>query len=186
MNPFGNLVNVVNNVDFNTIINLITSSDVQAKLLPVKIAFLAISAILFGLIVFTQMKVTYLQLLFINDLQQFVRMKSYSQKKLTKQWDKIIGRLDAGAESDYKLAVIEADSLMDDSLKKMGYDGLTLEEKLGKLSSVVLPNIDELYEAHHLRNNIVHDPNYRFTLEDAKKALEVYGKSFRDLQILEK
>jgi len=181
-----NFINNLNNIDFNKIIFYLTSSEIQETLFPVKVVFSAIFVILMGIIVFIMSRTNYLKWLFVQDLTQFITMRPFGAKRITGQWNKVLGRLEAGAEAEYKLAVIEADDLMDASLKKMGYDGQTLEEKLGKLTSVTLPNIQQLLEVHRLRNNIVHDPDYRLTLEEAKKAMDVYNKAFQDLQILEK
>jgi hypothetical protein len=87
-------------------------------------------------------------------------------------------------ESEYKLAVIEADSVLDDILKRMGFAGQTLGERLEKLTSASLTNIEEVREAHKTRNNIVHDPNYRLSLDEARKLISIYEKALVDLQAL--
>lgn len=171
-------------IDFNAIFSFITSAEIQEMLTSFKLAFFIISAVILGLIVFTLLRSHYLQWLFIQDVVQFFTMRPFGAKKITKQWNEILEYLEAGSESEYKLAVIEADDMLDASLKRLGYAGQTLEEKLGKLTSATLSNIQQLYEIHRLRNNIVHDPDYRLTLEEAKKTLDVYSQAFQDLQIL--
>jgi len=47
-----------------------------------------------------------------------------------------------------------------------------------------LPNIEELKGAYKIRSNIIHDPTYKLDLEEAKKVLEIYGKSLIDLHVL--
>lgn len=178
------LINTISNIDFEDILFFIISSEIQKTLLPVKIAFLAVSLILLGTLIFIISRTNYFQWLAIQDLSNFLRMGHIGAKKLTRQWNKILGRLDIANESEYKLAVIEADDMLDSSLKKMGYDGQTLEEKLGKLTSAVAPNIEQLHEVHRLRDHIVHDPDYRLDLNEAKKALGIYGEAFKNLQIL--
>lgn len=184
MNPLSFISNIDFSVVIPRIISYLTSAEIQATLFPVQVAFMAIIAILLGIIIFILLRTHYLQWLFFQDFVQFITMRPFGAKKITRQWNKTLERLETGSESEYKLAVIEADDILDASLKRMGYAGQTLEEKLGKLSSATLPNIQQLYEIHHLRNNIVHDPDYRLALEEAKKALDVYNQAFRDLQIL--
>lgn len=177
-------LNININFDFNAVISYLVSSEIQERLFTVKIAFWAISVIMLGIIIFTLLRTHYLQWLFVQDFVQFFTMKPYGAKRITRQWNKIAGRLKAGIESEYKLAIIEADDLMDASLKKMGYVGQTLEEKLGKLTSATLPSIEQVYEVHRLRNDIVHDPDYRLALDEAQKTLDVYHRAFQDLNIL--
>lgn len=172
------------NIDFYNILSYIFSGELQQSLLFVKLGFFAVSAILLGLIIFTLSRTHYLQWLFVQDFAQFFTMRPFGSKKVTKQWNKILRRLEAGSEPEYKLAVIEVDDMLGAALKRMGYDGQNLEEKLGKLTSATLPNIQQVHEIHRLRNNIVHDPDYRLTLDEAKRALDVYSRAFRDLQIL--
>lgn len=172
------------NIDFGDIFSYLISAGLQDMLLPAKIAFMAISTILVGLLIFLMSKTHYWEWLFIQDFVQFVTMRPFGAKRINRQWGKVTERLDKGSEPEYKLAIIEADDLLDSSLKRMGYAGQTLEERLGKLTSATLPNIEQIYETHRLRNNIVHDPDYRLVLEEAKKALDVYSQAFKDLQIL--
>ena len=184
MSFFNNFINVINNIDLEDILFYLTSGEFQETLLPARIVFLLIIAIMLGVIIFTISRTHYFQWMFYRDASSFLRMGSIGAKKMTRQWNKILARLQVASESEYKLAVIEADDMLDTTLKKMGYDGQTIEEKLGKLTSAVMPNIEQLHEIHRLRDHIVHDPDYRLTIDEAKKALEVYGRSFRDLQIL--
>ena len=178
------LFNALNSIGLDDIIFYLTSSEFQKILLPFQIVSLIISTVLLGIIIFTISRTHYFQWLVYQDWMHFVSMGSIGAKKLTKQWNKVTGRLNTASEAEYKLAIIEAEDMLSDSLKKMGYDGQTLEEKLGKLTSVTLPNVQQVHEIHRLRNNIVHDPDYRLSLDEAKRALDVYNQAFRDLQIL--
>ena len=101
---------------------------------------------------------------------------------MVKAWAKITSRLETGLESEYKLAVIEADSILDNILNRMGFSGETLGERLNKLTVATLPNCEQVREAHKIRNNIVHDPSYRLGLDEAKRVLGIYQQALRDLQ----
>jgi hypothetical protein len=64
----------------------------------------------------------------------------------------------------------------------MGYAGETLGERLKNLTSATLSNIEEIKATHQVRNNIVHDPDYRLSLDDTRAALAVFEQALRDLQ----
>lgn len=172
------------NIDFNSIISFLTSVEIQEKLFPVKVAFLAVSGIFIAIIIFIFLTSHYLQWLFMQDFWEFLTRRPFGAKRITGRWKKILKRLEAETESEYKLAVIEADSMLDSSLKRMGYAGQNLEERLDKLTSATLPNIEEVRGAHRTRNNIVHDPDYRLSLDETKKTIDIYDRAFRALQIL--
>ena len=103
---------------------------------------------------------------------------------MNRNWKKIKQRLDSKSETEYKLAIIEADKMLSSALKRMGYAGPTLEESLDKLTSATLPNIEDLYSAHQLRENIVRDQNYAVSFEQAKKILDDFENAFIHLQLL--
>jgi len=176
-------------MDFNNIINdiisFIASPPDAGWLVILKILVIVFFLILLVFIViFTFWKTSWLKIRILLDFFEFFTYRPYGVKKLAKQWAKIMTRLASGLESEYKLAVIEADSMFDDILKKMGYSGETLGERLKKISSAILPNIEEIGQAHKIRNNIVHDPDFRLSLDEAKKALTIYEKALTELGAL--
>lgn len=168
------------------IFTFINSPELQETLFSVKIVFLAVSAIFVVFMIIILLRTHYLQWLFVQDWVEFLTHRPFGAKRITRGWDNILKRLDTGVESEYKLAVIEADDLMDTSLRRLGYTGATLDERLQKLTSATLPNLSQVLEAHKIRNNVVHNPDYRLSLDEAKKTLGIYEEAFKDLQILEK
>jgi len=147
-----------------------------------RLGFFLVGILLLGGIIFFLVKSSWLKYSILYDASEFLTFRPFGVRKIEKQWEKIRGRLDTGLESEYKLAVIEADNMTEDILKRMGYSGETLGERLKNLTAATLPNIEEIKAVHQVRNNIVHDPDYRLSLEETKNALEVYEKAFRDLQ----
>jgi len=151
--------------------------------LPIlKILFIIAALILFWFIIFVLVKTSWLKRMLIWDLVEFFSFRPYGVKKVVKSWAKITARLETGLESEYKLAVIEADSILDDILKRMGFDGETLGERLKRLTAATLSNLERILEAHKIRNNIVHDPDYRLTLGESRRVLGIYEQALRDLE----
>lgn len=150
--------------------------------LIVKITFIAISAVLAGGLIFALAKSSYIRWRFVEDATEFMTFKPSGVRKLVKAWNKIKGRIDTGVESEYKLAVIEADGVVDDVLRRIGHKGDNLEERLKGLTSATLPNIEDLKEAHRSRTRILHNPDQGLSAEEAEKLLKVYEKALEDLQ----
>lgn len=92
---------------------------------------------------------------------------------LTKKWMKIKDRMESGKEAQYKIAIIEADEIIDQLLRKMGYVGHNMAERLERMSAGEIENRDEIKEAHEIRNKIIHDNNFKV---DKKLALETLKK----------
>lgn len=151
-------------------------------LLILKTLFITVALILFGFIIFVLAKTSWLKRLIIWDLVEFFSFRPYGVRKVVKAWAKITSRLETGLEAEYKLAVIEADSILDNILKRIGFGGVTLGERLERLTVATLPNLKQILEAHKIRNNIVHDPDYRLTLDEARRMSGIYEQALRDLQ----
>jgi len=166
------------------IINFIFSPNFHGWLAFARIAFIIVGALLFGFIIFALTNTLWLKRLILWDLQEFFTYRPFGTRRVIKDWSKTKARLDMGLESEYKLALIEADSLLDDILKKMNFSGENVGERLEKLTVASLSNLEELKAAHKVRNNIVHDPDYHLTLEEAKKTIGAYEKAMIDLQVI--
>lgn len=164
------------------IISYILSPPATWWLITARIALTIFSLILLGGIIWFLLRTQWLKLFLFQDIVEFFTYRPYGVRKITKTWVKILGRLDAANEAEFKLAVIEAETMLDEILKKMGYSGETLGDKLKNITSATLPNIDQLREAHKVRNDIIHDPDYQLSLIQAKKTLDIYEQTFKDLQ----
>lgn len=106
------------------------------------------------------------------------------KKKLVKKWKKIEQRLKSGQEAELKLAVIEADKFFDDILKKIGYLGKDMGERLRKINSSQIANIDDIWSAHKVRNNIVHDVDFRLTEFETERTVRAYKKALEELEVV--
>ncbi len=145
-----------------------------------KIVFIIISLALFVGAIILLFKATWLKRRYLDNAQDLADYKSSGAKKIFKEWQKITKRLETDIEAEYKLAIIEADGLFDAILTKMGYSGDTMDEKLKKIEAPVLPNIIGILGAHKIRDNIIHDPDYKLDLEKAKEMIGVYEQALRD------
>lgn len=179
----------MNETDFKAILDSViyyaTLPDLQRILFPAKITLLVIAVLMLGTLIFTILNTHYFQWRYFRDLFEFLSYRTYGTSKITKLWTKTLKRLDSPLESEHKLAIIEADDILDSSLKKIGYPGQTLEERLEKITRDTIANIEETRSVHKVRNNIVHDPDYHLAPNEARKIIDVYAQSFRDLQILD-
>ncbi|MCP6718986.1 MAG: hypothetical protein KJI71_01995 [Patescibacteria group bacterium] len=148
----------------------------------IKIIFLAMGLFYIGFIVFALIKTSWIRRLIFWDLTEILTYRHFGLAGVAKKWAKVKERFDLGTEADTKLAIIEADNLLDGVLKDMGYGGETLGERLDKLTTETLDNLKDVSEIHKIRSNIVHDPSYRLDAAEARKAFEVYEKALNNLQ----
>jgi len=153
-------------------------------LMILRFIFFLISIILIGISIYIIFHTEWVKYRYSQNLIEFINFKTYEIGKLVKERKAIMKRIDTGIESEYKLAIIEADVMIEEILKRMGRTESTIEEKLNNLSVIDIPNLEELKEARKIRNNVVHDPDYELSQEKTKEILLVYEKTFKDLKIL--
>lgn len=94
--------------------------------------------------------------------------------KLRAKWEKARAKLKSKNESDCKVAIIEADKIIDDLIKRMGYAGENFGERLNNITPGQIENIEDLKKAHEIRNRIIHDESFVLTKEEAKKTMDYF------------
>ncbi len=100
------------------------------------------------------------------------------------RWQEIKSHVNSFKESEWKFAVIEADKLVDDVLKSAGFAGESMGERLMLIKPDQLLNLQYLWDAHKLRNLLVHDANYQMTHRQAIWAVEAFENVLCELEAL--
>ena len=86
--------------------------------------------------------------------------------------------------NDWKLAIIEADIILDDVLKRQGYAGATLGERLKSISPSSLQSLDDAWQAHKVRNNIAHaGADFVLTNKIARETVMQYERVLTELGV---
>lgn len=86
-------------------------------------------------------------------------------------------------EQTWDMAIINADKLLDMALKKKGYKGSTMGERLISAKRI-LTNRNGVWEAHKLRNRLVHEDNVRLNENRVYEALKGFESALKDLGAL--
>lgn len=86
-------------------------------------------------------------------------------------------------KSTWPLAVIDADKLLDDALKRSRYKGKTMGERLVSAQRDIAKN-DDVWFGHKLRNRLVHESNVKLTERMVKDALMGIRQALKDLGAL--
>ncbi len=83
---------------------------------------------------------------------------------------------------DKKLQILELDKLLDKMLGRRGYQG-SLGGKLKKYD-FLYSEIDQVWAAHKIRNNIAHQLDYKVNDKDYQTALKGFRRAFKDLGLM--
>lgn len=114
------------------------------------------------------------------------RVKEYQEKKAVGEtvvrWEAVVSHVNSPNPADWKLAILEADTMLDEMLRGMGFPGETLGERL-KIAKGQIENIDAAWEAHKVRNRIAHEGvQFNLSQEEARKTLALFTKVFSEFQ----
>jgi hypothetical protein len=93
--------------------------------------------------------------------------------------------LNSENESDWRLAVLEADLILEDMLEKIGYPGATIGDKLKGIERSDFNTIDQAWEAHRTRNLIAHEGgDFRITNREARRVVGLYEQVFKEFHFI--
>ena len=98
----------------------ISSPALQDYLFPVKLVFASFGMFFLAMVIYFMINSSWLQYKFLEDTTEFFSWQSYGAREISKKWDRIKKRIESGTESDYKLAIIDADDLLMEGLDNRG------------------------------------------------------------------
>jgi hypothetical protein len=86
--------------------------------------------------------------------------------------------------NDWKLAIIEADIILDDTLKRAGFTGSSLGERLRSIAPAQLASLDDAWQAHKVRNQVAHGgADFVLTKRLAEDTIKQYRRVFEELGV---
>lgn len=158
--------------------------DWQSKVFFLKILSVIISVIFLVVIILWVMKIRENIARVREKLAQGSDLLELMKKEFSAKWQSVLRKIENADENSWKMAVVEADGLFDDLLKKMGYEGEDMGERLKQISPSEIPNLSEVWQAHKVRNRIVHEPGFRLAKFQAEQIVGVYFRLLKDLDVV--
>ncbi len=173
------------NIDFEFIIQKVFF--ILDFIKPFLVAFVIVLSIHIVYIVFKTNRLKKEFSIYIDSIFEDHETKEEVKERLLSEWLLIEKKFNSGLDSERKLAIIEADKFVDEILKKMvpSSDDEDMGKRMKRISSNIIPSINNLWKAHKIRNKIVHNPNFQLTENDLNSALEGYKAFLKDSGILD-
>lgn len=123
-----------------------------------------------------------------HEIHEFAHKKHLEQQKADKlngissnpRWIAVLQYLNSQNEGDWKLAILEADTMLYDLLEQIGFKGDDLGEKLKNADQESFKNLSIAWEVHTIRNRIAHEgTNFPLPIREAKRVIALYEEIFR-------
>lgn len=110
-----------------------------------------------------------------------LRTKSFDMELVKNKWNEISHALNS--PSGIKNGLIEADKMLDYVLQAKGYQGESMVDRL-RQAQTRFSNKEAVWQAHKLRNQIVHEVDKDLVVIQVKKAIVDIGQAIRDLGVI--
>lgn len=111
------------------------------------------------------------------------RKYEFDRVDIRKRWQEIEKMLHSKEEGNRRLAVLEADKLLDFALKSMAMPGKDLAERL-RFAVFKYTNLKKVWWAHGIRNRLVHESSFFLPYSLAKKAIHKFKKALEEIGAL--
>lgn len=146
---------------------------------------LFISIFLLVVIVYCLIRIHQIERDLLAEKTTVSRAASSSEKKINTRWERIITHLNSDSENDWRLAILEADVILEEMLTSMGYYGETIGEQLQSIERSDFQTLDDAWEAHKVRNRIAHEGSgFALTKREAKRIISLYEKVFNEFKFV--
>lgn len=93
--------------------------------------------------------------------------------------------MESPSSTNWRMAILEADTMLDEMLKKIGAEGETLGERLRSMDVSEFRSLQMAWDAHKMRNTIAHEGlDYQLNKHEAQRVISLYKQVFSEFQYI--
>jgi len=106
-------------------------------------------------------------------------------KKYTGRWSIVEEHSNSDRDAEWRLAILEADAMLEEATSEKGFVGDTLGERLKNVSEQQFPAKQLAWDAHLVRNNIAHQGSlYELTRSETRQTIDRFKRVLETLDVL--
>ncbi|ETB63972.1 TPA: hypothetical protein DIC38_01400 [Candidatus Nomurabacteria bacterium] len=148
-----------------------------------------LSLILLAIIIFSLVRMREIQIADKEEIEHEIHLAMARKKEIEKnqnpRWHYILTLIESPNESDWRVAIIEADSFLEEILQERGLTGATLSELLESAKDSGYRYIQDAWDAHLVRNQIAHEgSNFYISQIEGRKIVKKYQNFLEDLGVI--
>lgn len=107
------------------------------------------------------------------------------ETKRNPKWDKVLEHISSQNAGDWRLAILEADILLDELLDALKYRGESIGDKLKKIEASDFSTLALAWEAHKIRNQVAHEGSeFLLSEREAKRVISLYEEVFKEFRFI--
>lgn len=102
------------------------------------------------------------------------------------RWQRIMDEISSDDQGKWRLAILEADIMLNELLDSLGYKGETMADKMKQIDVSMFNTIDYAWEAHKVRNVIAHEgSDFELTDREARRVIRMYERVFHEFKFID-
>lgn len=106
-------------------------------------------------------------------------------EKGNRRWNEVEAHVASNNPNDWKLAIIEADVMLDKMLQEHGFAGTTVADRLRSAAGRSFGTIEDAWQAHRVRNQIAHGgTDFVLTQRMAQATITQYRRVFEEFGVV--
>lgn len=107
------------------------------------------------------------------------------ERTLNPRWKYILTLIDSPNESDWRISIIEADTLLEETFKDKGLVGDSMSELLEEAKLNGYMGVQGAWDAHMIRNRIAHEGQaFPLTQVEGRRVIKLYQNIFEYLEVI--
>ena len=149
-----------------------------------KLLALALAPVTIVALIILSIKIVRLRWRETGDMRISLFARYQTSPLKNERWERVLERLAAENPAEWKLAVIEADNMLDDVVKQLRTIGENLGERLKSIEPSDFLTLDDAWEAHKVRNRIAHESDFNLTKPQARDTIARYKRVFEEFEYI--
>ncbi len=150
---------------------------------------MALSLIFIIIIIFSLVRMREIQLYekheINHEINEALARDKEDDRNQNPRWHYILTLVESPNDSDWRVSIMEADSMLEELLKEKGMAGNTLGELLEEARSNGYASIQDAWEAHIIRNKIAHQGSeYPVSQVEARRVIKMYQNFFEEIRAI--
>jgi hypothetical protein len=103
------------------------------------------------------------------------------EKEKNKKWEKVMEHRNSTNPTDWRLAIMEADIILEEVLRSKGFPGETIGEMLKSAKPGDFLTLDAAWEAHKVRNKIAHSgSDFELNEREKERVIGLFESIFKE------
>lgn len=120
-----------------------------------------------------------------HEIHEALLREKERNRNANPRWHYIQTLIESPNDSDWRVAIIEADSMMEEILREKGLTGSTVSELLEAAKESGYRSIQDAWDAHLVRNQIAHEGvNFPISQLEGRRVVKMFQNFFEELRVI--